>query len=44
MHVQTSYETTSVGFQTEYHPMDTRDNANLRHCSIMAEYINLVKH
>ena len=40
--VQTFYETTSVGFQTEYQPMDTRSDAHLRYCLIIAEYINLV--
>ena len=40
--VQTSYETTSVGFQTKYQPVDTRVNINLRYCSIMADYINLI--
>ena len=40
--VQTSYETTSVGSQTEYQPMDTRGNTNRSYCSIMAEYINLI--
>ena len=42
--VQTSYETKRVAFQTEYQPMDTRGNTILGYCSIMAEYINLVKH
>ena len=40
--VHTSYETTSVGSQTEHQPMDTRGNTNLRYFSIMAEYINLI--
>ena len=34
------YETTSVGSQTEYQPMDTSDNTNLRYCSMMAKYIS----
>ena len=39
--VQASYETTSVGSQTEYQPMDTRGNKNLSYRSIMAEYVSL---
>ena len=39
--VQASYETTSVGSQTEYQPMDTRGNKNLSYSSIMAEYVSL---
>ena len=41
MGVQSSYETISVGSQTEYQPMDTRGNKNLSYSSIMAEYWNL---
>ena len=39
--VQASYETTSVGSQTEYQLMDTRGNKNLSYSSIMAEYVSL---
>ena len=39
--VQASYETTSVGSQTEYQLMDTRGNKNLSYGSIMAEYVRL---
>ena len=39
--VQASYETTSVGSQTEYQLMDTRGNKNLSYNSIMAEYVSL---
>ena len=39
--MQASYETTSVGSQTEYQPMDTRGNNNLNYRSIMAEYVSL---
>ena len=39
--MQASYETTSVGSQTEYQPMDTRGNKNLSYSSIMAEYVSL---
>ena len=39
--VQESYETTSVGSQTEYQLMDTRGNKNLSYSSIMAEYVSL---
>ena len=39
--VQASYETTSVGSQTEYQLMDTRGNKNLSYPSIMAEYVSL---
>ena len=39
--VQASYETKSVGSQTEYQPMDTRGNENLSYSSIMAEYVSL---
>ena len=42
--MQASYETTSVGSQTEYQPMDTRGNKNLSYSSIMAEYVSLTKH
>ena len=39
--VQASYETTSVGSQTEYQLWDTRGNKNLSYSSIMAEYVSL---
>ena len=39
--VQASYETTSVGSQTEYQLMDTRGNKNLSYSSIMVEYVSL---
>ena len=39
--MQASYETTSVGSQTEYQLMDTRGNKNLSYSSIMAEYVSL---
>ena len=39
--VQASYETTSVGSQTEYQLMDTRGNKNLSYSSIIAEYVSL---
>ena len=39
--MQASYETTSVGSQTEYQPMDTIGNKNLSYSSIMAEYVSL---
>ena len=39
--VQASYETTSVGSQTEYQPMDTSGNKNISYSSIMAEYASL---
>ena len=39
--MQASYETTRVGSQTEYQPMDTRGNKNLSYSSIMAEYVSL---
>ena len=39
--VQASYETISVGSQTEYQLMDTRGNKNLSYSSIMAEYVSL---
>ena len=39
--MQAFYETTSVGSQTEYQPMDTRGNKNLSYSSIMAEYVSL---
>ena len=39
--VQASYETTSVGSQTEYQLWYTRGNKNLRYSSIMAEYVSL---
>ena len=38
--VQASYETTSVGSQTEYQLMDTRGNKNLSYSSIMAENVS----
>ena len=44
INVQTSYETTNVGFQTIkcYQLIDARDNTNLQYCSILAEYIKIV--
>ena len=39
--MQASYETTSVGSQTEYQPMDTRGNKNFSYSSIMADYVSL---
>ena len=38
--MQASYETTSVGSQTEYQLWDTRGNTNLN-SSIMVEYVSL---
>ena len=37
--VQASYETTSVGSQTEYQPMDTRGNKNLSYTPRHTKYI-----